>query len=74
MSACFQIAAKKAWTSRNAAAVLYYEQHRGFVATSSYETFINSWAGELWHRRNLPVIEARVAEQLRRFGTHWKIR
>lgn len=61
----------RAWKNKNAAAYVYYKQHQHYIAFNSYETFIDSWAGQEWLKKNQQQIQSLVEERARRFGERW---
>jgi hypothetical protein len=56
---------------KNAGCLMYYRQRSAYIACADYETFIRSWAGEEWKKKNLVAVQLFCEEQLRRFGQRW---
>lgn len=49
---------RKAYKDKDAAALLYYERAATYHACVSYETFVKSWAGEEWLKKEKDNITA----------------
>jgi hypothetical protein len=69
MSSSYEIS--QSWKTKNAGRLLYYRECSR-IASASYETFISSWAGLQWKKKNQAQIDIFCEEQLRRFGQRWK--
>jgi hypothetical protein len=66
---------RKSEKMNNATRIFYYTEllNTRPTAATSYETFINSWAGEEWFKRNRGAIQKFADESNRRFQKNYKV-